>query len=165
MKCQNCGVREATTHIKQNINGQINEQHLCSQCAMEAEGGFSLPEVFQSLFGAFPQSLPSEREGSRCQKCGMSFAEIAKVGKLGCAECYRTFYERLMPTIQRIHGRVLHTAEQPQKVAAGVAEESLEDKITKRKAALQEAIQSQNFEQAAALRDEIRELEKEGGNG
>jgi protein arginine kinase activator len=154
MKCQSCGVREATTHLKQNINGQLSEQHLCARCAMDADAGFSLPDVFQSLFGVFPQNLPSAQERRRCPKCGLSFAEIAQLGKVGCADCYRTFYEQLAPTIQRIHGRILHTEEPP-----ALAEETRGEKITKRKAELQEQIQAQNFERAAELRDEIRALE------
>ena len=157
MKCQICGIREATTHIKQNFNGQISEQHLCAACAHETDSGLSLPDVFQSLLGVFPQSLPAAQERRRCPKCALSFADIAKIGKVGCADCYRTFYDQLAPTIQRIHGRVLHT--QTQQSAAADTEDTTEDKITKRKAELQEAIQSQNFERAAELRDEIRDIE------
>jgi protein arginine kinase activator len=161
MKCQICGAREATTHIKQNMNGQISEQHLCARCAMEADAGFSLPDVFQSLFGVFPQTLPAAQERRRCPKCGLSFAEIAQTGKVGCADCYRTFYDQLAPTIQRIHGRVLHT--ETQTVSPMQVKEAREEKVTKRKAELQEAIQAQNFERAAELRDEIHALE-EGGD-
>jgi len=157
MKCQICGLREATTHIKQNINGQRSEQHLCSRCAKENDAGFSLPDVFQSLFGVLPQSLPAAQQHRRCPKCGLSFAEIAQLGKVGCADCYRTFYEQLAPTIQRIHGRVSHTDSQP--VPPVPAEESREARIIKLKAELQEAIQAQNFERAAELRDNIHELE------
>jgi len=162
MKCQICGVREATTHIKQNFNGQISEQHLCSRCARETDAGISLPDVFQSLFGVFPQALPAAQERRRCSKCGLSFAEIAQIGKVGCADCYREFYDQLAPTIQRIHGRVLHAgnADKSMNKAAAIAvEETREMKITKRKAELQEAIQTQNFERAAELRDEIHQLE------
>jgi protein arginine kinase activator len=164
MKCQICGMREATTHIKQNINGQISERHLCAHCAMEADAGLALPNVFQSLFGVFPgQVMPLQaiQERRLCPKCGLSFAEIAQAGKLGCADCYRTFYDQLEPTIQRIHGRVFHT-DQKSPIQKTPAKETRGEKITKCKADLQEAIQSQNFERAAELRDEIRELEKGG---
>jgi protein arginine kinase activator len=160
MKCQACGVREATTHIQSNINGAVSERHLCASCAAADDMvSLKLPDVFQSLFGVFPHHLSAAGARKRCPKCALSFDEIAKMGKVGCAECYRTFFDELASTIQRIHGRVLHGESTP----APVREESCDEKITKRKAALQEAIQAQDFETAAKLRDEIRALE--GGDG
>ncbi|MCL2023875.1 MAG: UvrB/UvrC motif-containing protein [Oscillospiraceae bacterium] len=158
MLCQICGINEATTHLKRNINGNKSEQFLCSACAKEHEGGFSLslPDVFQGLFGAFNQPAAAAKESRRCPKCAMSFGEIAHLGKVGCADCYRTFYDQLESTIQRIHGRSIHASKPPA--------ETPQDRITKKKAQLQEAIQVQNFELAAQLRDEIKALEG-GGEG
>ncbi|HRT82669.1 MAG TPA: UvrB/UvrC motif-containing protein, partial [Oscillospiraceae bacterium] len=95
---------------------------------------------------------------TRCPKCGSSFEDIAKSGKIGCAECYNTFYEKLLPTRQRIHGRIRHSG----KVSEAACEENKkQSELEKLRCRLNAAVEEQNYEEAAVLRDKIRELEKE----
>ena len=82
-------------------------------------------------------------------------------GKLGCADCYTTFYDKLLPSLQRIHGKTRHEGKNPTILKTDVVEnvnvfENLEEQ-------LKQAIAEQNFEKAAELRDRINEM-KEGGN-
>lgn len=162
MLCQNCGKNEATTHLKRIINGETAETHLCSQCA-EALGydtmfsgfGLNLGDLFGGFFGDIPVRTLSNRV-IRCEKCGCSFDDIAKSGMVGCADCYKTFYDKLVPSLLRIHGKTEHQGKFPQ----GASEEVKNaHKIAELKAELNKAIDEQNFEQAARLRDEIKNLE------
>ena len=107
----------------------------------------------------------------RCPKCGASFEEIAESGKIGCAECYNVFRDRLMPTIHRIRGAAKHKGKVPGSNALRIVEPAgkiavVEEPtpIEKKRAELKEAIEKQDFEHAAELRDEIKEMEKGDGN-
>lgn len=145
--------------MKRIINGRAAELHLCTDCARslgyaDAFGGFG--------FGGLLTEILSKSElgtGTlRCSFCGKSFEEIANDGKMGCAECYNVFYDKLLPSLERIHGQASYVGAQPRK--AGSQAELAELKI-----ALQKAIEEQNFELAAALRDRINEiLAEEGGS-
>ena len=97
----------------------------------------------------------------RCQKCGNTFSDIVRSGKVGCSECYETFYDKLLPSIQRIHGRIKHNGKQvpvaeTTVVPAPQEEDNLLENLKKELAA---AIEKQDFEQAVVIRDKIKELE------
>lgn len=169
MLCQNCGKNEATTHIKQIINGDMAESHLCSECAshlgysdMFSGFGLNLSELFGGFLGDTKPSVSSGK-APRCTKCGSSFDEIVHSGKVGCADCYRTFYDRLLPSIQRIHGKIKHSGKTAAAAPAQSKVETTAEKIEKLKAAMNDAVAKQEFENAAKIRDEIKALE--GGEG
>lgn len=165
MLCQNCEKYEATTHIKRVINGDTAEMHLCAECAAHlgygdffSGFGINLGEIFGGLL---ENSIPAAGEIviKRCQKCGSSFEDIARDGKVGCADCYDTFYDNLLPTLQRIHGRISHNGKVSE--AAGVETKKI-SRLEQLKEELKASIQEQNFELSAKLRDEIKELESNG---
>ena len=165
MLCQNCGKNEATTHIKQIINGDMAESHLCSDCASHlgysdvfSGLGLNLSEFFGGFLGDMMPSL-SAGNAPRCPKCGSSFDEIARDGRVGCADCYRTFYDKLLPSIQRIHGKIKHRGKTVSSVPEQPKTETAEEKIAKLKAAMNDAVAKQEFEAAAKIRDEIKALE------
>ena len=167
MLCQNCGKNEATTHIKRIINGDATESHLCSECAAATGGidffsdiGLSLNDFFGGfLSDSAPALSPSQGSGTvRCQKCGCSWQDISREGKVGCSDCYRTFYNKLLPALKRIHGRVHHDGKalsQPEPNPEVLRKQ----KIESLKEELKKAIDEQRFEDAAKLRDEIKEEE------
>lgn len=164
MLCQNCGKYEATTHVKRIVNGESAEAHLCSDCAKalgynDVFGGFG--NTFGDLLGSFfgePQVSAISSRTIRCEKCGNTFNDIVNSGKIGCADCYTTFYDKLLPSLQRIHGKTRHEGKNPTIIKAEVTNvnpiEDLEEQ-------LRIAIDEQDFEKAAQLRDRINEL-KEG---
>lgn len=165
MLCQNCGKNEATTHIKQVINGETAESHLCSDCAvhlgygdMFTGAGFSFSDLLGSFFGDSVQQKNIGGTAIRCKKCGNSFEDIVRDGRVGCADCYKTFYDKLLPSLKRIHGKVEHSG----KFSANVQTETPpENRLEKLKEQMNEAVLTQNFELAAKLRDEINELGKQ----
>lgn len=169
MLCQNCKKNEATTHIKRVINGEATESHLCHSCAQNMDvGGFfddfslNLPGFFSSFFGDSVFSL-GERQHERCEKCGCLFDDIIKTGKVGCADCYEKFYSKLQPSIQRIHGKASHQGKIPETrgVKVTAREKTTEEKIADLQRDMQKAIEEQNFETAAIIRDEIKKLKEE----
>lgn len=173
MKCQLCGKNSATTYVKIIVNGELSEYALCSGCAHKmGYGNFFYPFSldFNSLLGSFFGSqTPEMTDTVRCPGCGSSFGEIAQSGKVGCAECYRTFRSRMMPSVQRIHGNTSHCGKRPTSRALRVTPESklsvppkASSELEQKKNELKEAIESQNFERAAILRDEIKKLEGDG---
>ena len=166
MLCQNCKKNEATTHIKRVLNGEATESHLCSNCAQVIGVGsffddFSLnmPDIFSGFFGDSAFAL-SEGKLERCEKCGCSFDDIVKSGRVGCADCYEKFYEKLLPSIQRIHGKAKHQGKIPEIHGTKVSpkEKTAEEKIQELQLEMKKAIDEQNFERAAVIRDEIKKI-------
>lgn len=166
MICQSCGKRTATTHIKTVVNGKLTEVHLCEECAREKGYGNWFSHWDLDLGSMLSGLLGSAKSGEvrRCEKCGASFEEIARTGKVGCAECYRTFRAQLLPVIQRIHGAARHKGKVPGGSALRLSEQANKivpaaSPLEEKRRQLAKAIEAQEFEKAAVLRDEIKELE------
>ena len=159
MMCDKCGKNPATTHVKTVVNGVVKESNLCPHCAAkEGYGSFgkmSLANMLASMFGDSIASGTSTKE--RCKCCGSSFSDIAQSGRVGCSECYETFKAELMPSLNRLHGKVQHVGKKPY---ATVSEEAkMENKLSELKAELKAAVEAEEYEKAAKLRDEIRNIE------
>ncbi len=169
MLCQNCKKNEATTHIKRVINGEATQSHLCSACAQSLgynnffdDFSFNLPSLFSGFFEDSMLSLTESRL-DRCEVCSCSFDDIIKSGNVGCANCYEKFYSKLLPSIQRIHGKVKHAGSVPQNTAEPIVpkEKTAEEKIADLQKEMTKAIETENFERAVILRDEIKKLKGE----
>lgn len=167
MKCQKCKVNDATTKIKRIVNGRYEEYTLCADCAHEM--GFdnvfdnSMPDMFGGLLKSiFGSALPARSQATRCPVCGSTYGDIKNTGKVGCSSCYEIFLSELLPSIKGIHGNTRHCG----KVSASFTEgaektEQISSEVTveELKQQLKTAIEEQNFELAAQLRDELRERE------
>ncbi len=160
MLCQNCNKNEANMHMKRIVNGRAAEIHLCSDCARslgygEAFSGLGLR--FSDFLGDFLLKGEHSSNSVRCPFCNKSFEEIAKDGKMGCAECYSAFYDKLLPSLQRIHGKSTHVGKRPKGSNGGMNQlESLKNQ-------LENAISEQNFELAVEIRDKINAILMSGG--
>lgn len=179
MLCQLCKTKQANTHIKNVVNGELTEMNLCSECAAKQGYGnmFNLNHFFDigSLMSGFMgeaanTALAPEK---RCPNCGITFAQISKGGRVGCAKCYDVFYDRLLPSIKRIHGNTIHTGKKLRKpqLQSGTseevvsAEENKQSELDVLNSQMQAAVKNQEFEKAAQLRDRINELKaNQGGN-
>lgn len=160
MLCQHCNKNEANMHMKRIINGRAAEVHLCSDCARslgygEAFSGFGLG--FSDFLSDFLLKGEHSSNAARCPFCNKSFEEIAKDGKMGCAECYTTFYDKLLPSLQHIHGKGTHMGKKPN------GNIDSQNKLNVLKEQLEEAIREQNFESAVKIRDEINSILTVGG--
>lgn len=158
MLCQHCNKNEANMHMKRIINGRAAEVHLCSDCARslgygEAFSGFG----FSDFLGDFLLKGEHSSNAARCPLCNKSFEEIATDGKMGCAECYTAFYDKLLPSLQRIHGKGTHMGKKPN------GNNSSHNKLEMLKDQLENAVREQDFESAVKIRDEINLILMAGG--
>jgi protein arginine kinase activator len=165
MLCQNCQKRIANVHFTQVINGERIELYLCEKCANEkSQSSFGAPlginDFFSGLigFGAPPQYVSAPPEQAVCKQCGMSYEDFLKTGKMGCGNCYEVFGERLQPIFRKLHGAQEHAGKMPQRQCKGI---SSSKELQKLKEMLNKAIQQEEYEKAAELRDKIRQLEVE----
>jgi len=164
--CQECGQRPATFHMTHVINDQATEVHLCEQCAREhGEFDFLLEPKFSLhhlLAGLLEQHAGAWALKSRTQKacpgCGLTYADFARTGLLGCARCYETFAGALEPVVRRVHGHTRHVGKAPVGREVPVAA-----RIQQLRRRLQQAVAEERYEEAARLRDEIRQLEASQG--
>jgi protein arginine kinase activator len=160
MLCQICGKNDATVEFTEIINEEVKQLQLCDGCAkkkgVEMEQHFSIADFLASISdtsGGPEASAPGA--SLRCEKCGMTFGEFQKIGKFGCGGCYLAFRKSLLPLIKRIHGSTRHTGKTKDPEAPDLRS-TLQHK-------LQRAVDTEEFEEAARLRDEIRDLDKDPG--
>lgn len=162
MQCNICGKKKATVHLTEIVDEQVSEMHLCEDCAREKsaqmEQQFGLADLLAGLADFGKQVKDIEKVKLECPTCGLNYDDFKKFGRLGCSECYLAFREHLGSLLKKIHGSHLHLGKTPQtfKKIEGPKVETLRDF----KIQLQEAIQGEDFEKAAELRDKIRSLEK-----
>ena len=161
MLCDICGKREATVHLTEIINEKVTKLHLCEECARdkgaEMEDHFGLSDLLAGLADLGPAAASEAVEAIKCPACGFTYQDFRKVGRLGCSECYEAFKKQLAPLLKRIHGSDRHSGKIPVRVGKTVKDtRNLQDLKVK----MEKAIQAEEFEEAAKLRDKIRELEK-----
>ena len=158
MKCEICRENEATVHFKQVVNGSVQEMFICKSCA--ENGGLAVQGAIpftDFLFGV-GETLPKKTRHAQ-QKfpaCGMRSSDFHETSRLGCATCYDAFRDELMPMIQDMQSGPKHTGKVPVREKAHSELAAIED-------ALQKAIEEQNFEEAARLRDLVRDLRQTCG--
>ncbi|MDR1668468.1 MAG: UvrB/UvrC motif-containing protein [Oscillospiraceae bacterium] len=102
----------------------------------------------------FIRTIP-QTEPKPCPTCGITLAEISQAGRAGCPDCYTYFSERLTPYIRRVHGPAAHTGRIPRSAGAHIAKKR---RLAELREQLNAAIERQEFEQCAKLRDEIAAL-------
>jgi len=172
--CEECNERPAALHFTKVINGEKTEVHLCEKCAHEkgemfifnGNPGFSINNLLAGLLNvnahpgfsqAKPAAMPHE-EIIQCPVCHMTIQQFGKVGRFGCSACYESFKSRLYPILKRLHGgNTAHQGKIPKKIGGSL---HVKKRIGELKEELQRLIAKEEFEQAAAIRDEIRSLEK-----
>ena len=176
MMCQKKKKNEVTFRYTQVINGVKKELNLCDNCARELglkEMNFSMPISFSSFLGDFFNDysdtlLPSfmGTQTTKCKKCGESFDEFLNSGEFGCSNCYDLFEDRITPILKNLQGSTKHTGRGYKKILSKISENETnkvakkeENEVTKLQKELQKAIKTENYEEAAKIRDKIKELE------
>lgn len=162
MKCQKCGKFDATTHITEIANGIKTESWLCSHCANSADGNFSFSDLFHSDFDNFWGSMLGQQKVfdkslQQCPICNSTLSDIKKTGRLGCSECYSAFHDFLLNPLKEIQGSTKHIGKVPARIKKI---NKVEQETKNLKDLLNQAVQNQEFEKAAELRDRIKLLEK-----
>ncbi|WP_308636608.1 UvrB/UvrC motif-containing protein [Paenibacillus silvisoli] len=169
MLCQECEKKPATLHFTKIVNGEKTEFHICESCARErGEGipgtsnGFSIHSLLSGLMdfepaggvntiGAKPQ------QQLRCDNCGLTYTQFSKMGRFGCSNCYTQFGSKLDPILKRVHGNTTHVGKIPKRTGVQI---QIKREIEELRRELHQRIEQEEFENAAQIRDRIRELER-----
>jgi protein arginine kinase activator len=159
MQCEVCKANEATVHLTQIINGKMQKVDLCEGCA-KAKGvsdptGFSLADLLLGL-GAADNIKSNVLEEIACTECGFTQPDFKKTGRLGCPHCYETFSEGLTTILKDMHKGIAHKGKIPARQAKAL---QYRNRLNDLRTELQQAVDSEQYEKAAALRDEINQLE------
>ncbi|MDD5137696.1 MAG: UvrB/UvrC motif-containing protein [Candidatus Omnitrophica bacterium] len=170
MLCNICNKNQATVHLTEIVDNQMTELHLCDDCAkkksIQMEQQFGLSDLLAGLVDYSKQLGGSEKmaAGTQCPFCGLTYEDFRKIGRLGCSECYTAFGRYLGPLLKRIHGASQHVGKTPlslpQEGLKSSARSVRGSSVTELKTRLQEAVDHEEFEEAARLRDAIKEAEK-----
>jgi protein arginine kinase activator len=158
MKCQSCE-NPATVHLTDIVAGRKKELHLCQACAEEQQfikkKELNLPAILQTLIGHHVGQLTDELARLACPHCGIKYMEFRAEGRLGCPNDYAVFRAGLEPLLERIHRTARHVGKVPRHrpCAARQAE------VIELRQKLRLAVDSESYEEAARLRDLIREKE------
>lgn len=162
MLCEKCGKNNATTHIRTVVNGVVREVNLCGYCAAKegyaTVGHNSLAGMLASMLGEVSNPHIASKT-VKCPICGASFSDIAETGKVGCAECYKTFNRELLPYLKRVHGATKHSGKIPNRAPLTV--KSTTETVDSLKLELNRLVSEERYEEAAVVRDKIRNLEGE----
>ncbi|MFC0212855.1 UvrB/UvrC motif-containing protein [Paenibacillus chartarius] len=165
MTCQECGKRPATLHFTKIVGGEKTEFHICESCAREkgelipgTTGGFSIHNLLSGLLDFEPtQSSAVKAQQLRCDNCGLTYGQFSKLGRFGCSHCYESFNARLDPLFKRVHGNTVHTGKVPKRSGSIIQHKR---EIERLKREMMQRIEQEEFEKAAELRDQIKELER-----
>jgi protein arginine kinase activator len=158
MLCDNCKNNPASVHMVSVVNGVKNEQHLCAKCAQELNKNMLAPFNMGDIpFGMGDMFQPVEGE-KKCSTCGMSADYLRRSGKLGCAQCYKDLRSELTPALRRMHGRTQHVGREPLLEPEDQAAREKKRKLEAMQGELETAIEQEQYEKAALLRDEIKQL-------
>jgi len=151
MMCQICNAKDATIHLTEIVNGQMIDLHICEQCAKEKEVDLAPPVSFNELLsGLFDFTSHTEDHASimTCKKCGLTYEEFKKKGRLGCADCYESFKSLLLPIIKRVHSATHHMGKVPTQYSG---EAKIDHGIKELNEQLKQLIEREEFEEAIMI--------------
>jgi len=157
MLCCICKEKPATVHLTQITGDKMQKVDLCEACAKTKGANdpeFSLADLLLGLGAS--QEIEQAAGGAelKCPRCGFSQADFKKSGRLGCPECYKTFAEGMAVLLKSMHKGTRHVGKAPEALRQT---RDLSDRLKTLQKKLAKAIADENFEQAAILRDEIRQ--------
>ncbi len=167
MLCDVCKKNPAKIHVTQVKDNKKYSIHICQECAHEKgvagpaiNTSFSVEHLLSGLFQSKATSAGTPVSHETCPSCGLSYSAFKESGRLGCSLCYDTFSEPLKPLLQKVQREMKHIGKTPNK---GDTKLTMRRGISDLRLQLKEAVNIENFEAAARLRDQIRTLEKELG--
>jgi protein arginine kinase activator len=159
MKCQKCP-KAATLHITEVLSDeQFEELHLCEECAHKY---LYEPQQKTSTKGAAVAPVEEGDEAGslnqrECPVCGIKFVEFRNSGRLGCPHDYQEFRDELVPLLENIHGETRHCGKTPRRLPQSKQTQSELIQLRKQ---LHQAVTREAYEEAARIRDRIRQLEE-----
>ena len=160
MLCDVCKCNDATVFLTQIVDGKMQKVNLCDSCSKEKgvqdPTGFALADLLLGIGAA--EEIEKGAPVEKCGVCGFTQADFKKSGRLGCSACYGTFSEGLGSLLKAMHKGTEHIGKLPQRAHR---ELELSDRMRSLTRDLQKAVADENYETAASLRDQIRQLENQ----
>ncbi len=161
MLCEVCHERDAAVTLTKIENNEVKVQRLCERCAaeqgVEMQSAVSKHPLGDFLQAVHQQASTAAADSVRCTFCGTTMADFRTTGRWGCPRCYASFEQGIRELLRRVHGSSRHVgrAYQPPR------DESVDPaaRLGELKEKLRRAIENEQFELAADLRDRIRVLE------
>jgi protein arginine kinase activator len=158
MLCDVCKCNDATVFLTQIVEGKMQKVNLCEACSKEKgvqdPTGFALADLLLGIGAA--EEIEKGAPSARCPVCGYTQADFKKTGRLGCSTCYTAFAEGLNSLLKAMHKGTEHVGKLPTRAQRNLA---LTDRMKTLAEDLKKAVAEENYETAASLRDEIRQLE------
>lgn len=185
MKCENCGKNEANVKYTQIINGEKKQMFLCEECSKKlgvSDIHFNMPISFNNFLEeffddmndvSFLPTLGADNKKIKCTKCGLTWDDFLHTGNLGCSNCYDEFQARIDPILRSLQGATAHIGRLGDVIEGNDIKQNLDEKeninsnekakninkVDELKEELKQAIKEERYEEAAKLRDEIKNLE------
>ena len=160
MLCDVCKCNDATVFLTQILDGKMQKVNLCEPCSKEKgvqdPTGFALADLLLGIGAA--EEIEKGAVTTRCPVCGFTQADFKKTGRLGCSTCYMAFGEGLGSLLKAMHKGTEHVGKLPARAQRTLA---LTDRMKSLTENLRKAVEAENYETAASLRDEIKQLETE----
>jgi protein arginine kinase activator len=164
MLCMICKQNDAKVHLTQIVGDKMQKVDLCEDCAkskgVNDPAGFSLADLLLGLGASSEMEKSSGGEEIRCPACNFTQADFKKAGRLGCSKCYETFAEGLEGLLKSMHKGTKHLGKVPQALKQS---RDLTERLKFLQKKLEKAVVSEDFEQAANLRDEIKSTKEQLG--
>ncbi|MEY2492563.1 MAG: protein arginine kinase activator [Verrucomicrobiota bacterium] len=158
MLCDVCKCNDATVFLTQILDGKMQKVNLCEACSKEKgvqdPTGFALADLLLGIGAA--EEIEKGGSTTRCPVCGFTQADFKKTGRLGCSTCYTAFSEGLGSLLKAMHKGTEHVGKLPARAQLTLA---LSDRMKTLTENLRKAVEEENYETAASLRDEIKQLE------
>jgi len=161
MDCENCGERNAEITLTEIENNEMRTVHLCATCAalkgvsVEGAGAPPIADLLAHLGGTGEQDVFAA-DADACDYCGTEARDFRKTGRLGCPQCYAQFAEQLRALLRRVHGASQHMGKVYVSSAVDIDDSHAQLATLKRR--LDRAVEIEDFESAADLRDQIHVL-------
>jgi len=158
MVCDVCKTNQSTVFLTQIVDGKMQKVNLCESCSKEKgvtdPTGFALADLLLGLGNA--QDIEKGSSSQKCPVCGFSQADFKKTGRLGCAHCYETFGESLASLLKAMHKGTSHVGKVPARILRTLQTDA---KMKDLERNLENAVRAEDYESAAVIRDQIRQLE------
>ncbi len=162
MLCARCHKNLATVRYAEVVDGKVTDIHLCAECLSVQQdasaSGFELSgPVPAAKAGSRSHVLrPRPRISRTCKSCGAKLLMVLESGKMGCTNCYEHFSADVEPMLAALHGSTQHVGKASK---MGDVRTRMRSDLQTKRALLRSALEMERYEEAAALRDGIRELE------
>jgi protein arginine kinase activator len=159
--CQRCKKNAATIHLTEILQNEKRERHLCEDCAREEGVAIKAQINLQDILSGMVEAHETAgREANlKCPDCGITYAEFRNQGRLGCPHDYEVFADPLKEVIEKVHGATVHVGKLPRRAGTDTFAQR---ELLQLRRQLQEAVESEKYEEAARLRDLIRDKETAG---